>query len=158
MQTFLPNLSYLESAKSLDSRRLNKQKVECLQIYNAVIGLRLDPITDEVLGQATGWINHPAVRMWKKYPGCLMLYSWHIAKECERRNINDHRGLLYFFERRMNRHPFIIPNWWTDPDIRQRIAYTHQCNLIRKDAEYYKPLFPNVSIGEAFKTDYYWPV
>ena len=38
MQTFLPYASFEESAKVLDRQRLGKQRVECLQIFNALAG------------------------------------------------------------------------------------------------------------------------
>lgn len=157
MQTFLPRRSFAESAKCLDNKRLNKQRVETFQLYNIVVGQRFDSITDEILGPADGFRNHPAARMWKTSPHMLCLYGMYISEECNRRGIQDHRGLGYFFERRMSRHPFIIPAWLSDDRI-DRVTYTHQCNLIRKDAEFYRPQFPDISIGEAFKTDYYWPV
>ena len=39
MQTFLPYPSFEESAKVLDWRRLGKQRVEGMQIINAISGV-----------------------------------------------------------------------------------------------------------------------
>ena len=39
MQTFLPYSSFTESAKILDWRRLGKQRVEGMQIINAISGV-----------------------------------------------------------------------------------------------------------------------
>ena len=52
MQTFLPYPDLRDSVACLDSKRLGKQRVECLQILNVLEGRR------------TGWQNHPAVKMW----------------------------------------------------------------------------------------------
>lgn len=51
MQTFMPYYNWDECAKVLDNKRLNKQKVEALQILKAIN----DP--------EYGWQNHPAVNM-----------------------------------------------------------------------------------------------
>jgi hypothetical protein len=63
MQTFLPYSSFSQSAACLDPKRLNKQIVECQQIYKA---LTLP---------AYGWKNHPAVKMWKGKEYALLLYG-----------------------------------------------------------------------------------
>ena len=56
MQTFLPHPSYAKSAAAIDTRRLQKQIVECQQLLNAL----LNP-------EAKGWRNHPSAMMWR---GC----------------------------------------------------------------------------------------
>ena len=62
MQTFLPYSSFTESAKILDWRRLGKQRVEGMQIINAISGV---PRKD---GKPyKGWTNHPCSVMWKPY-------------------------------------------------------------------------------------------
>lgn len=53
MQTFLPVANFCESAKYLDKARLGKQRVEAMQILSTLSGA------------SRGWINHPAVRMWR---------------------------------------------------------------------------------------------
>jgi len=52
MQTFLPYQNYSRCAEVLDNKRLGKQRVECLQILNAL------------LDASKGWKQHPAVKMW----------------------------------------------------------------------------------------------
>ena len=64
MQTFLPYPSFAESAACLDSKRLGKQRVEALQIWNIVSGKR----------STGGWINHPATKMWRGYEKALTEY------------------------------------------------------------------------------------
>lgn len=158
MQTFLTDIQFKNCAAHLDSKRLQKQRVECFQIYNAVTGIRFDSITDDIIGPAVGWTNHPAVRMWKQYPHMLLLYSWYISEECNNRGIADNRGLQFFFERRMIRHPFVVPEWWADPVSRDKIIFTHRANLVRKSPTFYGPLFPEITPVIAYTTDYKWPV
>ena len=38
MQTFLPHKDFSISASMLDNKRLGKQRVEALQIYNVLVG------------------------------------------------------------------------------------------------------------------------
>ncbi len=57
MQTFLPSANPVTSARLLDSKRLNKQILECYQILNVLSGK----------SKGGGWRNHPAVLMWKRY-------------------------------------------------------------------------------------------
>ena len=54
MQTFLPYESFEKSAQTLDWRRLGKQRVEGMQIINAITGKKRKD------GKPyKGWINHP---------------------------------------------------------------------------------------------------
>jgi len=70
MQTFLPYKSFTKSAQVLDYKRLGKQRVEAMQIFNALTGVPTKS------GKAyTGWLNHPAVVMWKDYEEALLLYK-----------------------------------------------------------------------------------
>ena len=60
MQTFLPYESFEKSAQTLDWRRLGKQRVEGMQIINAITGKKRKD------GKPyKGWINHPCSVMWK---------------------------------------------------------------------------------------------
>lgn len=62
MNTFLPLPNFAESAAVLDNHRLGKQRVECLQILQALkLGNR--------------WSAHPATRMWSKHPSGLAFYG-----------------------------------------------------------------------------------
>jgi hypothetical protein len=156
MQTFLLSESFRETASFLDSKRLAKQRIETFQIYNALIGLRLDSISDEIIAPAKGFLNHPAVRMWQGAENLLCMYGFWISLECDARNIRDDRCLKEFFERRANRHPFVVPRWWLDPIAQKRIIYTHRCNLMRKDPAFYGSRFPEITMAE-YGTPYLWP-
>jgi len=51
MNVFMPYPNILESVKSLDTRRLNKQQIECGQILKALLS-------------EGAWSNHPTTKMW----------------------------------------------------------------------------------------------
>jgi hypothetical protein len=77
MQTFLPYADFQKSAKVLDYRRLNKQGVEAYQILRSL------------LGESTGWTNHPAVKMWRGYEDALLEYALIMRNEWIGRNYRD---------------------------------------------------------------------
>lgn len=119
MQTFLPLQDFAESARVLDSRRLGKQRVECLQLLRALIGI------------TTGWRNHPACRMWEGYDGALALYGKAVCEEWIQRGYRDTCGakiaeLCPTEEPRM-------PPWLGDPAFHA----SHRSNLLRKDPVHY---------------------
>lgn len=157
MQTFLPETTFKACAEVLDSRRLNKQRIECLQIYNACTGIRHKADGTEI-GVAVGWTTHPAVRMWKGYESFLCMYAVYICAECDKRGIADNNNLRDFFSSRVTRHEFKVPKWWYNIAERNKIIHTHQCNLVRKDYPFYSPKFPSIKSSEIFTTNYHWPV
>ena len=71
MQTFLPYADFKASAKCLDYRRLGKQRVEAMQIHKIVSGERT----------TGGWINHPAVVMWRGFSSLLAYYHNEMVAE-----------------------------------------------------------------------------
>ena len=121
MQTFLPYPSFKESAKVLDWRRLGNQRVEGMQIINAISGV---PRKD---GKPyKGWTNHPCSVMWKPYLPALKLYTNIIIKEWEDRGYNN--NMKYY-----DVEDIVIPHWIGN----ERIHSSHRANLLRKDYEYY---------------------
>lgn len=62
MMTFVTSSSLIECAKSLDYKRLGKQRVEAYQILRTL------------KGHSHGWKNHPAVKMWEGHTDALALY------------------------------------------------------------------------------------
>jgi len=92
MQTFLPYSNFHKSASCLDVKRLGKQRVECLQLLNALAqgpAVWYDYHTKKHVYQSkawspphadydvrsTPWYNHPAARMWRGYEYALSLYG-----------------------------------------------------------------------------------
>lgn len=138
MQTFLPHADFSLSAQSLDYRRLGKQRVEVKQILLAL---------DKTSG---GWVNHPAVKMWRGYESALANYGAVICKEWIARGYND--SLLREFVQRVNGGPTL----WTTPTWLGDTAFhlSHQSNLVRKLPDHYAPQFPGVPDD----LPYVWPV
>lgn len=135
MQTFLPYADFSLSAKVLDYRRLGKQRVECKQILLAL---------NKTSG---GWVNHPAVKMWRGHENALAWYGAAMCMEWIDRGYKD--SLLPFFHERWAVAGPAYPDWLGDEDFH----LSHQSNLIRKDAAFYAPVFPGVPDD----LPYVWP-
>ena len=139
MQTFLPYPDFVESAKALDYRRLGKQRVEGLQILNALAG-------------KSGWSNHPATRMWKGFEDSLKLYTNTMIKEWIA------RGYINTMEFYDYDEASSLPDWIGD----ERVHKSHRVNLLRKNFEFYSPLFKDeansMTRSDIESFEYYWPV
>jgi hypothetical protein len=155
MQTFLVDRSFKISASHLDSLRLQKQRVECFQIYNA-INLTRFRTDGTIIGPAKGWTSHPATKMWKRYPYHFCIYTLAICRECNERGIKDNAGVEDFFFSRLGRHPEVIPAWMCDERLLNKVTYSHRCNLVRKDMKFYGPKFPDVNVVAAITEPYFW--
>ena len=135
MQAFLPYKNFKDSLKSLDYKRLGKQRVEAKQMLN---------ILD---GNPSRYANHPAVKMWEGYRDALAEYlncsidewvSRGYNNTMEHANINDSE---------------ITYPWWLGDEQFHRAM---RARLIAKDREYYLPQFPE---DEGFNdSKYFWPV
>lgn len=139
MQTFLPSADFSLSASLLDYRRLGKQRVECKQILLAL---------DKTSG---GWVNHPAVKMWRGHRASLAYYGFVMCSEWIARGYND--SLRPYFVDEYQRAAAVShfqPDWLGD----SAFHLSHQSNLVRKDAAFYAPLFPGVPDD----LPYVWPV
>jgi hypothetical protein len=134
MQTFLPYPDFIDSACVLDRQRLGKQRVETKQILNALEG------------NSKGWVNHPAVKMWRGYEPALALYGVVMCAMWAERGYVD--NLLPFFATRL-REDMVMPSWIGEPEFHR----SHQSNLVRKDPAHYGPLFPDVPND----LEYMWP-
>jgi len=135
MQTFVPYGSdFYANAWCLDRQRLGKQRVEGLQIVNA--------LTDA----SYGWKSHPAVKMWEGYVPALALYTTHICEEWVRRGYKD--TILG----RMTPYIYRVeyPEWLSDPAV----AASHRSNLLRKDYVWYGQF----GWEEPDTLPYVWPV
>ena len=88
MQTFLPFMDIEKSAKCLDTKRLGKQRVEALQIFECL------------MVKETRWKNHPAVKMWKGYEGFLLYeYLNKILNEWEQvRGFNNEKCSIKYLQ------------------------------------------------------------
>ena len=116
MQTFLPYPDFHETARVLDDRRLGRQRVEAYQILRVLAGM------------TRGWVNHPAVKMWKGYEWALKKYHNTMITEWVNRGYNNTMKKFYVNEDKVELPPFIG---------QKSFHASHRSNLLRKDAEYY---------------------
>lgn len=147
MNTFLPYADYQKSAQCLDMPRLGKQRVECLQLIKAIVGL------------SDGWNNHPCTNMWRNELEALIQYSLVICNEWIERGYSDScfdkiteiaksEGYNLY-------HDFItdqdVPKPWWFGDERLHAGY--RSNLLRKDEKYYR----QYGWTEPITLPYWWP-
>lgn len=139
MQTFLPSADFAESAASLDSARLGKQRVETLQILRALVV------------PTYGWQRHPAVGMWRGHVPALTAYGLAVVDEWRGRGNADavREQLLEFAPEVAGRSQQrlavdgLMPAWLGDFAVHE----SHRSKLIAKDPEFYLPRFPGTPLG-----------
>lgn len=122
MQTFLPYPDFYASARTLDNRRLGKQRVETLQILNALSN------------PSYGWQNHPAVKMWRGHIPHLVLYGLAICEEWRKRGFNDTctaKIAAFLPDDAENAMP---PHWLGSEPFHA----SHRSNLLRKEPSHYR--------------------
>lgn len=137
VNTFLPWPDEVKTAKSLDNKRLGKQRVEALQILRANLGLTI------------GWRNHPAAVMWRRHEGALAQYICAMCDEWERRGYVDNVRAQVLELWKANDFPaesFAKPWWWG----KRKLHRSHKSNLKRKDPIKYGFDVPN-------DLPYQWP-
>lgn len=132
MQTFLPYPSFAMSASVLDRQRLGKQRVEAWQILQALNG------------QSKGWINHPAVKMWRGYEDALNYYGHVICCEWRKRGYKDRMMERFALLPRVK-----YPPWFGQNDFHA----AHRSNLLRKNPEWYS----RFGWSEPDNLPYVWP-
>lgn len=120
----------------LDYKRLGKQRVETLQIANVLS-----------TGRTTGgWVNHPAVRMWRGHLDALITYGMVICDEWTARGYKDTcRDKLLA----IGTPSLILPPWMGD----ERIHRSHRSKLLSKFPEHYSEFFDDPN-----DLEYFWPV
>jgi len=147
MQTFLPYRSFQESAECLDYKRLGKQRVEAMQILNALKN-RKQNITHKFDKNGKlrkiGWLNHPAVLMWEGYEDALKSYYNTIVTEWVSRGYNNNMKLFKL------KASIKYPSWLGN----KKFHASHRSNLLRKDQQYYSQYLWT----ESSNLEYVWPV
>jgi hypothetical protein len=150
VQTFLPYPSFEASARSLDVRRLGKQRVEALQVLNALT----------VPGH--GWRHHPAVRMWRGYEEALVRYCLDVCSvwgelgfqdTCAVKvtdALRDRLGVVRVRTQDELERAGELPPWLGDEELHR----SHRSALLRKDPAHYGPRFGD----EPDDLEYVWPV
>lgn len=161
MQTFVPlTSSFVDIAKTLDNKRLNKQALEGWQIM--MTNLKLDPQGNH--REPKGWYNHPAAKMWRGYETGLYGYVYCMVAEWHRRGFKStiaDKALATLTRAaelgRINPYtefpPWILSGQWED------MASTHRLALLVKDYKWYSqfgwaedPGYPPTDY------EYIWPV
>ena len=148
MQTFLPYPSFSKSAEVLDYRRLGKQRIETKQIWMALNGL----------SKNGGWVNHPAVKMWRGYEDALIWYGEIMCLEWIKRGYKD-TTLPWFQDikaRRINERKakfgvdtaIPMPGWLDESEFHSK----HRATLLFK-SDYYS----RFGWTEEPKYEYWWP-
>jgi hypothetical protein len=133
MQTFLPDPDFEKCATILDYRRLGKQRVESMQILNAL------------KNPQNRWHNHVVVRMWQGWEDCLKYYTNCIIHEWVSRGFDND---MLFYEVPIK---IFFPPWLGD----ERLHKSHKCNLMRKLPDYYKKFnWTDIDVS----APYWWPV
>jgi hypothetical protein len=132
VNTFLPFPNLRDSADCLDNKRLPNQLNECRVIQKALAGDK-------------AWARHPATLMWEGCDVALSIYMSCLADEMWRRGMRVPQWapeLSYGF--------CGLPPWFGHPAVHE----SHRRNLLRKNYQYYKPLFPQEVGGSDV---YAWP-
>lgn len=149
MQTFLPYPDFTRSARSLDPKRLGRQRVEVLQILRALT----------VPGY--GWRHHPAAKMWSGYEEALVRYGLEVcAAWCElgrsdtcARQMTAELAAACGVSRVRSQAELAaagdLPNWLGQEDLHR----SHRAALLRKDPDFYGSLFE----PEPTDLPYVWP-
>jgi len=137
MQTFLPHPDFTESAKCLDYRRLGKQRVECIQLLNAL------------RGETSAWANHPACKMWRGHEYALAEYGVVICQEWRRRGYRDTcmDKLIRIRDQYCDNG---FPSWFGN----KAFHASHRSNLLRKDPTHYRAF----GWSEPPTLEYVWPI
>lgn len=107
---------------SLDTQRLNKQRIEAMQIHNVLQNK-----------QKTSF-SHPAVQMWQGYEKALVFYGWNICHVWQARGYVDTLGDK--FADLLADNPYIEPTmpWWFG---HPKMVASHRSKLLHKDPYYY---------------------
>jgi hypothetical protein len=126
MQTFIPYSDFQKSLESLDKSRLQKQALETSQLIDAILNLPTKKGTVR-----KGWLNHPALIMWKHNVGSLFEYFLLNIEECKKRNI-----VTEYCESRVSLYSDFCQNvsrpvWWGDEIVHS----SHRSRLLQKGWE-----------------------
>jgi len=163
MQTFVPiTTSFEDIAKVLDNRRLNKQALEGWQILMTL--LELDPAGEHRAPR--GWVNHPAVRMWRGHEMALYYYIQCMVDEWKRRGfkstIGDKAKATVFRAIELGlieSGNMFNPQWMSYQPQYKKIASSHRLALLSKEYEWYSQFGWPEDPGYRPETyEYVWPV
>lgn len=139
MQTFLPFPNFDRSARALDRLRLGKQRVEAVQILNA--------LDRRKRGERAGWQSHPAVLMWAGHEHALCIYHDAMIREWTRRGYRNNMPML---ADHLDPARIDAPEWLGH----ERLHASHRWRLFEKDPDHYGAL----GFGDETPQPYFWPI
>lgn len=163
MQTFVPLTSSFEDiARTLDRARLNKQALEGWQILMTL--LELDPQGNHRAPK--GWVNHPAVKMWRGHEMSLYLYIQAMVSEWQSRGYNSTIGDKAKATIQTAIRNGVLsgamstpPSWVSDMNKFKEVASSHRLALLTKDYDWYSQWgWPEDTGTRPDSYDYVWPV
>jgi hypothetical protein len=162
VQTFVPLTdSFTSTAKVLDRQRLNKQALEGWQILMTL--LELDPQGNHRAPK--GWVNHPAVKMWRGHEMALYLYIEEMVAEWKRRGYKSTIGdkakatIMRALELGLLDQASSNPYWISNMDVFKSVAASHRTALLSKNYEWYSQFGWDEDPGFRPETyEYIWPV
>ena len=162
MQTFVPEITSFSSiAQVLDRQRLNKQALEGWQILMTL--LELDPEGNHRVPK--GWVNHPAVKMWRGHEMALYLYIEEMVAEWKRRGYKSTIGdkakatIMQALHLGLITEVATNPSWLSNQSQFKEIASSHRVALLNKNYEWYSQFDWPEDRGYRPETyDYVWPV
>ena len=162
MQTFVPiNTSFKASAQVLDNKRLHKQALEAWQIL--MVLLELDPAGNHRTPR--GWVNHPAVKMWRGYEMALYQYIQQMVIEWKKRgfkstlDVKSANTLVH--AKNLNRVNGIMtfPHWVEDAELYAKVSSSHRTALLSKDYGWYSQFNWAEDAGVRPENyEYVWPM
>lgn len=161
MQTFIPiaTTEYKEIAKVLDNLRLNKQALEGWQIMMTL--LELDPQGNH--RKPKGWVNHPAVKMWRGHESELLVYVSAMVDEWLERGFKSTIGTkafqTYIHGLAKQELPVGPPSWMLNQQQLETVAATHRLALLTKNYSWYSQFnWPEDTGVAPTEYTYKWPI
>lgn len=163
MQTFVPLTSSFEDiARTLDRARLNKQALEGWQILMTL--LELDPQGNHRVPK--GWVNHPAVKMWRGHEMSLYLYIQAMVDEWIGRGYKSTIGVkakqtikTAISAGLLESSVSTPPPWVSNVSVFKAVASSHRVALLSKDYEWYSQFgWPEDNGTKPESYDYVWPI
>ena len=160
MQTFLPSADFNESARVLDNKRLHKQALEAWQIL--MVLTELDPHNQPRVPK--GWVNHPAVKMWRNHEGVLYQYILAMVSEWHSRGYKSTiadkatNTMTHYINRVFDAHTD-KPAWMSQVSDLKRVTASHRKALLAKNYEWYSQFNWFEDSGTPItEYEYYWPI
>lgn len=140
MQTFLPiaSIDFSKSARVLDNKRLNKQALEGWQIMMTL--LELNP--EGEYRKPKGWVNHPAVKLWRGHESALWYYVITMVNEWKSRGFKSTIGekatkTINVAIDNALLDTVSFPEWMENRSKYEEIASSHRRALLTKDYAWY---------------------